>query len=132
MEYDRFCDVMAGDKQFYKPSAFDLCAFSIPTEDKRKSDFYFEHPLQKTCVTVIDLPAGFEVDGLPANQSVKFSYGNYDIKYVYDAAKNQVTSTATFCLTNQVIPAAKYNELVQYISSVNHLQNRKLVIKRKA
>ncbi|MDO3642030.1 DUF3857 domain-containing protein [Mucilaginibacter sp. L3T2-6] len=132
IEYDRFCDVMAGDKQFYRPRVFDLCAFSVPIEENRKTDYYFEHPLQKSCVTTIDLPSGYEVEALPANQSLKFSYGNYDVKYVYDAAKNQVVSTAKFNLTNHIIPAAKYTELQQYLDAVAKAQNKKLVIKRKA
>jgi hypothetical protein len=132
LEYDKFCDIMAGDKQFYKPRVFDLCAITVPIEEKRKTDYYFEHPLQKTCVTTIDLPAGFEVETLPANQSLKFTYGNYDVKYVYDAAKNQVVSTAKFNLTNQVIPAAKYTEMQQYLDAVAKAQNKKLVIRRKA
>ena len=131
LEYDKFCDVMAGDKQFYKPRAFDLCAFTVPIEEKRKSDFYFESPMQKSCVTTIELPAGFEVETLPANQSLKFTYGNYDITYVYNAAKNQVVSTAKFNINNHVIPAAKYTELQQYIDAVARAQNKKLVIKRK-
>jgi len=132
LEYDKFCDVMAGDKQFYKPRAFDLCAFTVPIEEKRKSDFYFDSPMQKSCVTTIALPAGFEVETLPANQSLKFTYGNYDITYVYNAAKNQVVSTAKFNINNHVIPAAKYTELQQYIDAVARAQNKKLVIKRKA
>ena len=132
LEYDKFCDIMVGDKQFYRPHVFDLCAFTIPTEEKRKSDYYFENPVQKTCITTIDLPKGFEIETLPANQTLKFTYGNYDIKYVYDAAKNQVIATAKFILNNQVIPAAKYNELQQYLDAVAKAQNKKLVIRKKA
>jgi len=132
LEYDKFCDVMAGDKQFYRSGVIDLCAFTVPIENARKTDYYFDTPLQKSCVTTIDLPAGFEVETLPANQTLKFAYGNYDVGYVYDAAKNQVTSTAKFNLTNQVIPAAQYTELQQYLDAVAKAQNKKLVIKRKA
>jgi len=132
LEYDNFCDIKAGDKQFYRPHVFDMVAFTLPVEEHRKSDYYFEHPLQKTCVTTIDLPAGFTVETLPINQSLKFSYGNYDVKYVYDAAKNQVVSTAKFTLTNHVIPAAKYTEMQQYVDAVAKAQNKKLVIRRKA
>ncbi len=132
LDYDKFCDIMTGDKQFYRPRAFDLCAFSLPIEEKRATDYYFEHPLQKTCVTTIDLPPGFEIETLPANQSLKFTYGDYEVRYAYDAAKNQVTSTAKFNITNQVIPAAKYNELQQYLDAVAKAQNKKLVIRRKA
>jgi len=132
LEYDKFVDIMAGDKQFYRPRVFDLCAFTVPVEEKRKSDYYFDIPLQKSCVTTIDLPAGYEIETLPLNQSLKFTYGNYEVNYVYDAAKNQVVSTAKFNITNQVIPAAKYTELQQYLDAVAKAQNKKLVIRKKA
>jgi len=132
LEYDKFCDIMAGDKQFYRPHVFDLCAFTLPIEEKRKTAYYFETPMQKSCVTTIDLPAGFEVETLPLNQNLNFSYGNYEVKYVYDAAKNQVIATAKFNISNQLIPAAKYTELQQYLDAVAKAQNKKLVIRRKA
>jgi transglutaminase-like putative cysteine protease len=132
LEYDKFCDVAAGDKQFYRPKVFDLWGMTVPVLEKRKSDYYFESPVQKSCVTTIDLPAGFEVETLPANQSLKFTYGTYEINYAYDAAKNQVISKANFKLTRQVIPAAKYTELQQYMDAVAKAQNKKLVIRHKA
>lgn len=132
LEYDKFCDVAAGDKQFYRPKVFDLWGVTVPVLEKRKSDYYFDHPMQKSCITTIDLPAGFEVETLPANQSLKFTYGTYEISYTYDAAKNQVTSKANFKLTNQVIPAAKYTELQQYMDAVAKAQNKRLVIRHKA
>jgi hypothetical protein len=132
LEYDRFCDIIAGNKQFYRPRVFDLCAFTVPATDKRKSDYYFQFPLQKTCVTTIDLPPGFEVETLPASQSLKFTYGNYEISYVYNAAKNEVVSKAKFSITKHVIPAAKYTELQQYLDAIAKAQNKKLVIRKKA
>ena len=132
LEFDKFCDVKAGDKQFYRPMAFTLWDKTVPILEKRKTDFYFDFPRQKSNITTIDLPAGFEVETLPTSQSLKFTYGSYDIKYVYDAAKNQVISTARFSLTNHVIPAAKYTEMQQYLDAVARAQNKKLVIRRKA
>jgi len=132
LQYDKFCDIIAGDKQFYRPKVFDLCAFTVPILDKRTSDYFFDQPMQKSCVTTIDLPTGFVVETLPANQSLKFTYGNYEINYVYDAVKNQVISTAKFTITNQDIPAAKYTELQQYLDAVAKAQNKKLVIHHKA
>jgi len=72
------------------------------------------------------------VETLPVNQTLKFSYGNYQVSYIYDAAKNQVISTAKFNLNNQMIPAAKYNEMQQYLDAVAKAQNKKLVIRHKA
>ncbi|WP_184550184.1 DUF3857 domain-containing protein [Mucilaginibacter sp. FT3.2] len=132
MEYDKFCDIATGDKQFYKPQAFILWDVTVPVEEKRKTSYYFNYPMLKSCVTTIDLPAGFEVETLPTNQNLKFSYGNYDVKYVYDAVKNQVISTAKFNLTDYIIPAAKYTEMQVYMDAVAKAQNKKLVIRRKA
>jgi hypothetical protein len=132
LEYDKFCDVMAGNKQFYRPRVFDIWGVTLPVLEKRKTDYYFNQPMIENCVTTIDLPEGFEVETLPANQSLKFTYGNYDVKYVYDAAKNQITSTAKFNLNKHIIPAAKYTEMQEYMDNIAKAQNKKLVIRRKA
>lgn len=132
LEYDKFCDVIAGDKQFYRPAVFKLWANTIPILEKRKTDFYWEYPRIKTCVTTIDMPTGFEVETLPSNTSLKFTYGSYEINYLYNKDKNQVISTAKFVLTNHVIPADKYTEMQQYMDAIAKAQNKKLVIKKKA
>ncbi|MEN0053022.1 MAG: DUF3857 domain-containing protein [Mucilaginibacter sp.] len=132
MEYDKYCDIATGDKQFYKPQPFMLWSATLPAEEKRRSNYYFNSPMLKTCTTTIDLPAGFEIETLPTDQNLKFTYGTYEVKYKYDATKNQVVSTARFNLTNQVIPAAKYNEMQVYLDAVAKAQNKKLVIHRKA
>ncbi|TFF38459.1 DUF3857 domain-containing protein [Mucilaginibacter psychrotolerans] len=132
MEYDKFCDIATGNKQFYRPRIFDLWQATYPAVDKRKSDFFFKYPSQRSCVTTIDLPAGFDVETLPTNQMLKFTYGNFEVNYAYDAAKNQVTSTAKFNLNSHIIPAAKYAEMQQYMDNVARAQNKKLVIRKKA
>lgn len=132
LEYDKFCDIAVANKQFYKPRVLNLWNLTVPVLEKRKTDYYFDFPRSKTCVTTIDLPKGFEIETLPTNQSLKFTYGSYEIKYVYDAAKNEVVSTAKFILNNQLIPAAKYTEMQQYLDAVAKAQNKKLVIRRKA
>lgn len=132
LEYDKFCDIAVADKQFYHTQVIDLWNMTIPVLDKRRSDYFLDFPRKKSCVTTIDLPAGFEVETLPANQDLKFSYGNYQLKYVYDAAKHQVISTAKFYLNSSVVPAAKYNEMQQYMDAVAKAQNKKLVIRKKA
>jgi hypothetical protein len=132
LEYDRFCDVMAGSKLFYRPHVFDLWARTLPSEEKRKTDYHFEHPMLKSCTTVIDLPQGFEVETLPSNTTLKFSSGNYEVNYVYNKDKNQVVEVAKFKMDAWVIPAAKYTELQQYMDAIAKAQNKKLVIRRKA
>jgi hypothetical protein len=132
LEYDKFCDVIVGDKQFLKPHVLALWDATVPINEKRKTDFYFEYPMQESCITMIDLPTGFEVESMPANANLKFTYGSYDVSYAYNKDKNQVVSTAKFVLNNQVIPAAKYTEMQVYMDAVVKAQNKKLVIRKKA
>jgi transglutaminase-like putative cysteine protease len=132
LEYDNFTEVAAGNKKFYRPRVFDLWQLTLPVVDKRRGDYYFEHPMQKSCVTVISLPDGYEADAIPENVSLKFSYGTYDASYKYDAAKNEVTSTVKFHMKKHVIPAAKYAEMQQYMDNIAKAQNKKLVIHKKA
>jgi hypothetical protein len=132
LAYDKFCDIAVANKQFYRPRVFNLWTLTLPILDNRKTDYYFDYPREKTCTTIIDLPKGYEIETLPANQSLKFTYGNYEVSYVYDAVKNEVISTAKFNLNNHVIPAGKYNEMQQYLDAVAKAQNKKMVIRRKA
>lgn len=132
LEYDKFCDVLTGDKQFIKPRLLSFWDITVPLLEKRNTDYYFPFPMQEQNVTTIDLPTGFDVETLPANTSLKFTYGNYELGYVYNKEKNQVISTAKFILNNQVIPAGKYTEMQQYMDAIAKAQNKKLVIKKKA
>jgi hypothetical protein len=132
LEYDTFAEVSAGNKKFYRPRVFDLWQLTLPALDKRRNDFYFDHPMQKSCTTVISLPDGFEAESVPENVSLKFSYGTYEASYAYDASKNQVTSKVTFKLNKQIVPAGKYTEMQQYMDNIARVQNKKLVIHRKA
>jgi len=131
LEYDKFADVAAGNKLFYRPRVFDLWRTTVPVLEKRNTDFYFEQPMQKTCTTYIDLPSGFEVETLPAPQSYKFSYGNYEVNYTYVADKNQVVSVAKFNLNTLMVPATRYKEMQEYMDNIAKAQNKKLVIRRK-
>lgn len=132
LEYDRLFDLAVGEKQFYKANVFDIWRATMPELEKRKTDYYFDHPMQKSCVTTIDLPAGFEMETLPADVKLKFSYGNYEASYQYDKTKNQVTTKVKFTLANQLVPAAKYTEMQQYMEEIAKAQNKKMVIKKKA
>ncbi|WP_345953600.1 DUF3857 domain-containing protein [Mucilaginibacter sp. PAMB04168] len=132
LNYDTFNEAAAGTKKFYRPRVFDLWGLTLPVAEKRRGDYYFEHPMQKTCTTVISLPEGFEAESVPENVTLKFSYGTYEATYKYDAAKNEVVSVVNFNMNKHVIPAAKYTELQQYMDNIAKAQNKKLIVHKKA
>lgn len=132
LTYASLSDMKAGDKYFYRPRIFDIYRATFPATEKRRSDFYFPHPMLKKNVTSIIIPGDFEVESLPADVDINFSYGSYKVKYLYNAEKHEVNSTSVFTLKNHVIPAAKYNEMQKFMDDISKSMSKKLVIKKKA
>ena len=132
LEFDKYADIVSGDKLFYKQAVFNICNISLPIVEKRINDYYFEHPMKKHGKTTINLPEGYVVESMPTNVNLKFSYGNYEVLYTYDNVKNQVISEAKFNLTNHVIPAAKYSEMQTYFDAIAKANGKKLILKKKA
>ena len=131
LEYEQFADIISGDKMFYKPAVFNLWNVTLPIVEKRINDYYFEYPMKNYGKTTLNLPEGYVVETMPTNVSLKFSYGSYEVKFAYDAVKNQVVSEAKFNLTNHVIPAAKYTEMQTYFNDIAKANGKKLILKKK-
>jgi hypothetical protein len=129
--FDKFCDIISGDKLFFRPFAFDLCTYAVPPEENRKTNFNFGFAMEKSCTTTMNLPAGFELETVPSAVSLKFTYGSYQINYVYDQAKNELTGTAKFNITSAIIPPEKYTEMQQFLDAVAREQHKRLVVRRK-
>ncbi|MGX5688564.1 DUF3857 domain-containing protein [Arcticibacter tournemirensis] len=132
LAYTDLSDMKAGNKYFYKPRVFDIYHATFPPTENRKTDFYFPHPMLKKNTTSIVIPGDFEVESLPADVDMNFSYGSYKVKYLYDAGKHEINSTTIFTLKNHVIPAAKYSEMQKFMDDISKSMSKKLVIKKKA
>ncbi|MXV52357.1 DUF3857 domain-containing protein [Pedobacter sp. HMF7647] len=129
LQYDTFSDISTGNRKFYRPRVFDLWNYTLSGTGKRKTDYYFQHPMQKSCLTVIDLPSGFKLESLPENVDLKFKYGSYTISYEYLVAKNEVISKAEFIIKNQVIPASEYAGMKLFMDNIQKAQNKKFVVR---
>ncbi|MGV3508658.1 MAG: DUF3857 domain-containing protein [Sphingobacteriaceae bacterium] len=132
LEYVKLSDVAAGGKYFYKPRLFDIWRSTLPPLDKRKTDYYFEHPMQKKNITTYVLPADVEVESIPADVSHKFNHGTYHVKYHYDKEKNEVKSETVLIINNHVIPAANYTEMQRFMDEIAKSNSKKMIIKKKA
>lgn len=131
MEYGKLSDIAAGGKHFYRPRLFDLWRLTTPALVHRKTDFYFEHPMEKRCRTVYLLPADMDVESLPTDVSLNFSHGKYSVKYMFDKEKNEIQTLAEFEISKHVIPAAKYNEMQKFMDEIAKSMNKKMVLRKK-
>ncbi len=131
LDYEKISDMVAGSKSFYRPRLFDLWRATMPVVEKRKTDYFFDHPMLKRNTTVISFPADMEVETLPTDAFFKFAYGSFSVKYSYDKDKNEMRSITQFELNNHIIPAAKYNEMQQFMENISKTMNKKLVMKKR-
>ena len=120
----------AGSKMFLNPRIYKIWAYSLPLYEKRKQDFYFKYPFQKTDTTVYHLPEGFSVETLPASKSFKFEFGSFESKYQYDEKEKTITTYAQLILSQHKIPFEKYQETRKFFGNVLDEFNDKIVVKK--
>jgi hypothetical protein len=121
----------AGSKMFLNPRIYKMWSSSLPTTEKRTKSFYFPFPFVKTDTTIYQLPENYTVDNLPRAKDLKFDYGVFKTSYVYDEKTNAVTSIALLQLSQNVIPAEKFEEARIFFSNVIEEYTEKIVVKRK-
>jgi hypothetical protein len=128
---DKIPEFTAGSKMFLNPRIYKICNIKMPAKEKRRSDFYFECPFIKVDTTVYQLPSNYIVENLPKARDTKFEYGSFKTNYVYDEKANTITTTAILSLTQNRIPAEKYEATTKFFSNVIEEYTEKIVIKRK-
>jgi hypothetical protein len=132
MEYEKLNDQAAGNKLFYRPRIFDLWKSTLPVAEKRNTNFYFASPFIKKSHTTYQLPENMELEVLPANADLKFSYGSYQVKYTYDKDKNEIQAEGMFELNNHIIPPAHYQEMQVFMDEIAKSMTKKMVLKKKS
>lgn len=128
LAYEKFNDMAVGDKYFYRQNVSDICNFTLKPDENRQSDFYLEYPLIKTNTTTIEIPTGFEVINIPADQNFKCKYGNFQSSYAYNKESNKLINNSKFEINNHVIPASQYSEMQKFIEDISKSLNKKIVI----
>ncbi len=131
LDYYKFSDMAAGDKYFFRPQLLNICNFTLPELEKRGTDFYFDHPLAKLNTVVFEIPEGYEVESLPANQNLKCGFGNYEAAFTYNKANNKLTGIYKLDINTHIIPASRYQEMQKFISEVSKSFNKKFVMRKK-
>ncbi len=130
MSIEKVPEFIAGNKMFFSPRMYKLFGYKLPTAEKRKKDYYFHNPYQKTDTTLFQLPEGFAVDALPQAKSIQCPFGTYNTKYWYDDSKKAVYSTSSLVLEQHRIPAARYAEVKKFFDEVAQDDTQRIVIRK--
>jgi hypothetical protein len=131
LSIEKIPEFTAGSKMFLNPRIYKMCDVKLPSTEKRTKAFYFHFPFMKTDTTVYSLPENYTVENLPKARDLKFEYGLFKTKYMYDEKANTVTSVAFLQLNQNIIPAEKFAEARTFFGNVIEEYTEKIVIKRK-
>jgi len=132
LDYSNLSEMKTGDKAFYRPRILDIWKETLPAKDSRKTDVYWSCPSMSSQVSDYTFPAEIEVEALPSDVSLKFSYGSFDARYSYNKETNTVKCSSQFTLNKHVIPAAKYKEMQVFMDDISRSLSRKLIVRKKA
>lgn len=130
MEYDQLPAFKAGSKMFLQPRLYPLFDEDIPDAEKRTQDYYFAFPYQAKDTTVYHLPEGFGIDNLPKEKTITYPFGKYNCAYSWNEATKLITVTTALEITEHVVKATNYPQLLEFRKAVEADMNEKIVVKR--
>ena len=130
MEYDQLPAFKAGSKMFLQPRLYPLFDEDIPDAEKRTQDYYFAFPYQAKDTTVYYLPEGYGIDNLPKEKTITYPFGKYNCAYAWNEAAKMIKVTTALEITEHVVKAASYPQLVEFRKAVEADMNEKIVVKR--
>lgn len=130
MAIEKVPEFMAGNKMFVSPRIYKFFNDKLPKSEKRKMDYYFENPFDRTDTTVFQLPAGYAMDALPAGKEMSCAYATYTTKYWVNEEQKAIYSTAKLVLKQQKIPAAAYEEVKKFFDEILLDDAQRIVIKK--
>ncbi len=130
MEYDQLPAFKTGSKMFLQPRLYPLFDEDIPDSEKRIQDYYFAFPYQAKDTTVYHLPEGFGIDNLPKEKTITYPFAKYNCAYTWNEATKLITITTALEITEHVVKAASYPQLLEFRKAVEADMNEKIVVKR--
>jgi len=129
-EIEALPELKTGTKMFLPPRVYRLWSRKLPKSERRRQDFYFNCPFEKTDTTVIKLPAGYKPDALPESKDLRCDLASYTARYWYDEKNGWVYSTAKIDLLRHKIPVKNYTEIKNFFDAVLQDNLQRIVIKK--
>ena len=127
---ERIPQLRTGSKMFLPIRIYRLWSNRLPSAEKRKQDFYFSCPFEKSDTTVYTLPEGYRPEALPEAKSSKCLMASCHTSYWYDDKKRQLFSAIRVVLTQNKISAKDYAAVKDFFDALATEETQKIVIKK--
>lgn len=126
---EKIPDFSSGSKLFLPKHLFRVGKRSLPQAEKRKMDFYFNNPFDKTDTTAYILPAGYKPDILPQSKNISCQYVNYNTQYWFNEQEHALYTVARVILKKHRIPAADYAAVKNCFDEITKDETQTIVVK---
>ena len=116
---------------FLNPNVFNqIHHYYIPEESIEEREFpvYEEYPYVDYDTVRINLPAGLIIEAAPEKVELKTSFGSYQMSYALQ--ENQLIYTRSFSIEQSSVPVEKYQEYLDFMTTVSKSDESKFVLKR--
>ncbi|HEU0064894.1 MAG TPA: hypothetical protein VFQ58_07675, partial [Flavisolibacter sp.] len=130
LEVSKIPEFNAGNKYFIKQRLNKIWTARLPSASKRKMDYFFRFPFEKTDTTVIHLPKGFALEVLPSEKNIKSNYSSYTSKSWYNKEQNAVYTITKLVLLKHRIPALDYASVKSFFDEVLQDDAQRIVINK--
>ena len=130
MTYEKIPEFSTGSKHFLNGRIYKFLTNPLAPDENRRSAYYFDFPAIMDDTTVYKVPEGYITESIPATNELKFAYGSYSSRCIWDEANRTITSISHFQLDYHIIPAVQYTALVRFFSDLTKDQQQKIIIKK--
>jgi hypothetical protein len=130
LEMEKVPEFMAGSKMFLRPRLYRLFHIDYSFPEQRTKEFVLPDPFLQIDTTAYLLPEGFGPESLPDPVSIKASFGQFDVRYWFDAAQRTLFTTAMLRIDQAKVPVDQYAQLRQFMQQVQNEDRKKLIVKQ--
>jgi hypothetical protein len=122
--------IEGGDRLYFVPILFDRLEENPYKNDERKFPIDYNYPLNEKYTTLINLPAGYEVEEIP--ESMLLSLPDNGGKFLYNIKMmdNQLAIHYEFVISQTLFPATQYGEIKKFYELIVAKQAEQVVLKR--
>ena len=118
--------IKVGNKFLIKPAIIEaMRSTALVAAKERIYPILFQRKWERIDNVSINLPAGWKVETLPGNLSLRYPFGEFDV--IYKNLGNKITYHRRFCISQAEIPVVDYLEFKKFYQRIAY-QDRKEII----
>jgi len=118
LKYDNFPDFSSGRKVFVRSRPFSRFIYTPDEDSSRKADYYFQFAQTIRDTTIYQLDGDMHPESVPENRQVSYDFGTYASQYHYDADSRKLSIINELVIKQDIVKAAKYNDLIDFTGKV--------------